>query len=322
MAKDNTIYYLGGAAALAFILFGSKKANAGGVVPIPTPSPDPQQPDFPIETPKEDDIIILDDEIPVPPQATSAWGVTPEKYKLPFAKLEAYTQIPGLARYFAIRAWGAFRAMKPIVSYDEALKIAQANPDLAMKFHNTSASERKASCAGIERVTLPKGELGKCGGTGSQKDPWPKPLYIDQWKDFGSAGQFDMLASSFVYAGIHSGYVPFINLKPEIMFDPKAQMYAFAIMVYRIIKGPYKVLTNNPKDTWTNIAKVVANPSAFQNNTQYSKDVGLRFQARAGELGIDISNPDIMGNPTVDVIAKWPGDKKLFEFITSEIELK
>ncbi|MBZ5715274.1 hypothetical protein [Nannocystis pusilla] len=302
---DNTLVY-GGLAALLFLAFGGK-ASAKPSEPKPS---DPEDEIIPLP---DDDSGDDDEVIPVPDDVPSAnWGATPAKWLIPFATAESATQgtLPGLARYMAIRSWTAYRAGQGLVSFAEAQAIAAAAPNLCRQCHNTSASERNASCRGIERVTLPKGTKGPCGGVGAYEASkvWPVSPYNAAWKDFGSAGLMDILASTALYTGKHEGFTPLLNEKPEILYDPRAQMYIIGVMVYRIVKGSYPVLSPTPRETWTKIHRVVSTGSL--SNSAANIAVGTRFQNRAAELGIDLDKFDELsggGMPTLQTIGNWPG---------------
>jgi hypothetical protein len=290
VAKDNTTTY----AALAFGLFLLFSGSASA-----KPS-QPPIPDLPIDDP--------DEPVPDPVPSPDNWGSTPPGLILEFEKAEQASGIPGIGRMFAIWAWGAFRAQQPFVSPQEAAAIAAANPNLCQNCHNTSNAEKVASRRALENVVLPLGQLGQYG-TGKYKNPWPMPADFNAWADFGSAGLLDILAGSHAHSGIHQGkFTPLISYSPDILFRRDVQLYIGGYMVQRIIAGPYKILTpGDPAETWTKIRRVTASPSAFQSNTQYSIDVGVRFRNRAVELGIDL-NKLAYPFPT-----KWPGAKSYFE---------
>lgn len=268
MAKSDDTWLYAGGALLAFLLFsGSAKAD--------------QPADLPLDTP---------DQPPVPPSPGN-WGSTPIALIPLFEQAEQASGIPGLGRFLAVWSWGAYRAMQPLVSPEEAAQIALANPELCRLCHNVSASEKIASRRAWESVTLPKGQAGQYG-TGRYSPPWPTGPYGDQWADFGSAGLLDILAGSHAHDGIHDGkFSPLISYGPEVLFRLDVQMYIGGWMVYRIIKSPlYKVLVpGDPKETWTRIRRVTASPDGFIKNTAYSQEVGQRFQGRAEELGIDLA---------------------------------
>lgn len=290
MAKSDDTLMWGAGIALAILLFsGSASAK----------TPNPNVPDLPVDDPDE----------PAPPAPSpDNWGSTPPALILEFERAEQASGIPGLGRFMAVWAWGAFRAMQPFVLPDVAAQIAAANPNLCQNCHNTSNAEKVASRRALENVVLPKGQKGQYG-EGKYSKPWPMPADFDAWADFGSAGLFDILAGSHAHSGIHQGnFTPLISYSPDILYRIDVQLYIAGYMTQRILTGPYKVLTpNNPKETWTKVRRVTASPSAFQADTQYSKEVGARFQGRAVELGIDL-NQVAYPWPT-----KWPGAKKYFE---------
>src|SRR5690606_38484770 len=108
---------------------------------------------------------------------------------------------------------------------------------------NDSPSEIKDSLRVFERVTLPKGEKGPAGGVGSMDDPWPKPTDWQGYQEFGSAGLFDLLGGSGVYAGIHQGFTPMLTRPAANFRDLRAQIYMVTWMVYRVLQSSkYKVL--------------------------------------------------------------------------------
>ena len=284
MAQDNTLTYVGIGFALFLLFSGTAKADGGDDLPIDTP-----------------------DQPPVPPSPEN-WGSTPVALIPEFERAEQASGIPGLGRFLAVRAWSAFRAMQPLVSPEEAAVIAAANPELCRLCHNTSASERIASRRAFESVTLPKGEAGQYG-TGRYDPPWPTGPYGDAWADFGSAGLLDFLAGSNAHAGIHdSKFAPLISYGPEVLFRIDVQLYLGGVFTARVLKSPlYKVLKpGDSAQTWTNIQRVFASPDQFIKNTAYSQEVGQRFQGRAQELGIDLSQ---LAYPWP---IKWPGAASYF----------
>lgn len=284
MAKSNDTLMWGGAIVLALLLFsGSASAS-------PTPAPD-----LPIDDP---------DQPPQPVPSPENWGSTPPALIPEFERAEQASGIPGLGRFMAVWAWGAFRAMQPLVSPEEAAAIALANPALCRNCWNTSQSEKIASARAWENVTLPKGQAGQYG-TGKYDPPWPTGPYGDAWRLNGSSGLFDILAGAHAHSGIHDPgkFAPLINFSPNILMRVDVQLYIGGYLVQRIIKSPlYKVLVpGDPKETWTRIRRVTASPDGFVKNTAYSQEVGQRFQGRAQELGIDLS---ALAYPWP---LKWPG---------------
>lgn len=283
MASKKSGLLFGGLAILALLLF-SGSANAADAPkdepePEPEPNPDPQV------DPKID-IIVPD---PNPPGTN--WGVTPEAFIKAFEYAESVSGIPGLGRYLALHAWGAFRAKQAYVTPNEALVISSQNPQWCEKCKNTSQSEIKASLAAFERVTLPKGQTGPNGGTGTLSEPWPEPVDYAGYKKFGSAGLFDILGATGVYAGIHQGYTPLLSRPATDFLDPRSQIYMITYSVYRVLQSPkYKVLVaGDPKATWLNVRAAVSYPDSYASGGTLAAEARSNAEKRAAELGIDLS---------------------------------
>lgn len=289
---DNTLAYVFGGALLFAILFGGGKAKAAE-------PPPPQEDVDPFE----------------------GYGSTPKDLAILFMSAEDAAGIPGLGRFLAVYAWGAFRAFQPFLAPEEAAIISANNPAWCTNCHNTSNSEVIASRRALERVILAKGVQGQYG-TGAYDPPWPLPADADAWADFGSAGLLDILAGSHAHSGIHDGgFTPLIASPPSILFDPRVSTYAATVLVHRLLSvklyqpGIYQ---KTARETWSRIRVGTASPdtlvkfaagTATPEQKQYAVDVMARFQGRAVELGVDL---DAMPNPTKAVNAKWPGAEAVY----------
>ena len=269
-----------------------------------------------------------DDDLPPPPppkptpgELTSNWGSFPEGLRGPFLAAEKAARLPGLARFMAVWAWGAFRAKKAFVSPEEAAEIAKANPDLCMECQNLG--DAKWSRQALEQVVLPLGEKGQYG-TGKYKKPWVKPYDWNSWADFGSAGLFDMLAGSVVHLGIHEGFLsPILDWSPEILFDIRAQLYLGGTYVHRVMNSPlYKVLSPTAAETWSRVRAVTSSPAQFiawQNgDTENEVVLGAmaNFVGRAKEIGIDLNK---VSNPTLADVKAWPGAENYFKAVGGDL---
>lgn len=296
MAKsnDNTAaYVIGGALFLAIIFGGGGKAKAA------EPPPKQDQEPGPLE----------------------GYGSTPLDLAILFQNAEDAAGVPGLGRFLAVYAWGAFRAFQPFVSPEEAAAISANSPAWCTNCHNTSSGEVIASRRALERVILPKGQQGQYG-TGAYDPPWPLPADADAWADFGSAGLMDILAGSHAHSGIHDGgFTPLIASPPSILFDPRVSVYAATVLVHRLLsvslysKGIYQ---KTARETWSRVRVGTASPdrlvkfaagTATPEEAQYVQDVQARFQGRAVELGISL---DDMPNPTKAVNKAWPGTEQVY----------
>lgn len=283
MASKKSGLLFGGLAILALLLF-SGSANAAEPdkeEPGPDPEPEPEP-----ELEPQIDIIVPD-----PNQPGMNWGVTPEKLIKAFEYAESVSGIPGLGRYLALHAWGAFRAKQAFVTPEQAFVISSQNPQWCEKCKNTSAAEIKASLAAFERVILPKGQTGPNGGTGQLSEPWPQPVDYDGYKKFGSAGLFDILGATGVYAGIHQGYTPLLSRPAANFLDPRSQIFMITYSVYRVLQSPkYKVLVaNDPKATWLNVRAAVSYPDSYASGGALAMEARSNAEKRATELGLDLS---------------------------------
>lgn len=203
-----------------------------------------------------------------------------------FAKAELASGIPGLARALAVKAWQARVAKQPIKTEQEVKAFIAQNPELCLKCINDDAAEISQSKARID-ANIAKN--------------WAKPKDYDGYIKIGSAGLLDQLASSFIWAGIHTGnYLPFVAAvdAKAIMTSYEGALGVGTYMVYRFLNGPYKVLvpgTNAPpetqdsRSTWGNIFSAYANPQAFNDQTPYAIQAKADYQARADEIGIDLA---------------------------------
>lgn len=272
-----------------------------GTASASSPKPTPIPPDLePLPEPEPED----KGEIKIqPPKDESNWGVFPDGLRDLFDKAEKASGIPGLAQgLLAPWAWGAFRAMQSPVDLGQALILALEHPNLALEFVNDSASEVASSRQGYDNAIKNYPSL-------------KKPKYAEQWRSYGSAGMFDILAGSHVWDLNFDGYTAkeFNMLPAQALNSLKVGVYMATIIARRIMKSPnYKVLLATPRETWTAFRQVTANPSAFLQKNNYSKQVGERFQMRAAEVGIDL---DKVQNPTLADLKSWPGAKAVYKAI-------
>lgn len=272
--------------ALAALLLAGGVAAAKSLPPPENPDLDPE----PLPEPEPQEEIQIK---PPPLDDGDNWGVTPDGLRPVFLAAEEASGLPGLSRFLAIWAWGAFRAMQEPVDLGAALVLALENPFLAREFHNEDPDEVSMSQKGYDNVLKKYPNI-------------TKPKFGEQWRNYGSAGLFDLLAGTQVWNLTYGGYTPpAYNLLPaQVLHDIPKSTYLATIIVRRIFKGDYKVLTDNPTDTWTNVRRVTANPSAFLQDSSYSKQVGERFQMRAQEIGIDLSK---VANTTLGDLKNWGG---------------
>ena len=272
-------------------------------------------------TAKADEIIPPDDDIPEPPpkpepgELTSNWGGFPEGLRGPFLEAEKAARLPGMGRFMAVWAWGAFRAKKAFVSPSVAAEIAKSNPDLCRTCVNPG--DAKWSRMALENVVLPLGESGQFG-TGKYKKPWPKPHDWGAWADVGSVGLFDLLAGAQVHQGIHDGFIsPILEHGPDVLFNTRVQLYIAGVLVHRILNSPlYKVLSPSAAETWSRVRAVTSSPAQFVAWQKGDKENEIavtameNFIGRAKELGIDLQK---VANPTLTDVKAWPGAQAYYE---------
>lgn len=301
-----------GSVALVGLFIGGVAAASGGK-PKPKPAPKPKgkgkiketepvEPD-PVEPdePDEPEIKIKpppepEDEPEPEPEEPEAedpnalkfdletnWGGIPPALRGWLARFELAAQIPGLARFLGVKAWQAFRALKPYVTTAQAAEIAAANPELARFFvnKNDGPSAKKGIDQGIDQG-------------------WPVPVDRAGWSS-ASFGLFDILGSSAVWAGIHTdakSWLPYVKVPSAAaaMKTYEVQGGAASYIVYRLLYSKYKVLdpgvaaaNGNSLQTWGNIASAYAGPAAYAAGTQAALDAKTRFLARAVEIGIDLA---------------------------------
>lgn len=294
-ARDSgkTALIIGGTvlavSALAGVFLFSGDAKADGTPPDEPPAPEPDPP-----APEPDPPAPDPDPDPNPPADDGQnWGKTPKGLRAEFERAEKAAGIPGLGRFMAVWAWGAFRAKKDVVNPAEVAAICAANPEWCRKCHNDSDSERAASRKALDRVTLPIGQGG------AYKKPWPKPADYTGWSD-GSVGLFDVLLGAHAHDGIHNkGFAPLIQHPGSVAFRVDVQLYIAGYMVYRIVyREDLLVITkNDPRMTWANVRACTASPTGFQDLTAGKQTAAAAIAAgarenclkRAAELGIDLS---------------------------------
>jgi hypothetical protein len=195
----------------------------------------------------------------------------------------------------------------------EAAAWAASHPTLAQNYQNKTASEIKASFASMERVTLPKGQVGPYGGVGAYaaKDVWPKPAYYDEFGNIGSAGLFDMLGGPNVYAGIHQGFTPLLPYHANIMFRVDVQLYMAGYYAYRCFNRQdiplFSRAGGDPVKLWAGLGQCWASPTGFIKDSNH--DAFDRFVERSKECGIDLSSLPIPGY----MKQVWPGAKAYYQ---------
>lgn len=263
--------FLGGA---ALAMGGPAKKKAGKKVdPIGPVDPDPVDPK--VDVPKSGDALEFD--------LSNNWGGLPMSLRVWLARGELASGIPGFARALGVKWWQAFRAMKALVSPEEAAAIAAANPELG-------------------RFLINKGDAAaaKKGLDNAIKNGWPKP------KDYvtfasGSWGLGDILGSNFPYAGILTDgkkALAYLNRDGKtLMQSYEGQLGAAISEIRNIIVAPkYSVLASgiNAKNgdslqTWGNVFAAYAYPDAYSKGAQLAIDAKTRYMQRALEIGIDLA---------------------------------
>lgn len=248
---------------------------------------------------------------PAPEQDDDNWGATPPGLRAEFERAEKAAGIPGLGRFMAVWAWGAFRAKKAPVSAAEAAAISAANPNWCLKCQNDDPDELKASADALDRVTLPKSQGG------DYDKPWKMPKFAASWKR-GSSALFDVLRGAQAHAGIHEGYTPLVDLDADVvLFEIDVQLYLGGWIVRRIVhrEDLLVIKQGDPAMTWANVRACTATPVGYKALTD-GKDTPLAKAAkqardncfmRATELGIDLSK---LPQP---IPWTWPGPKAYWE---------
>jgi hypothetical protein len=234
--------------------------------PIPPPNlPPPPPPGVPLEFDLE-----------------TNWGGLPLETREHLARIELASQIPGIARFLAVKAWQAFRANTPLVTPAQAAVIAAANPNLARNAFNPND--------GPDSLKLINANIAQ---------GWPVPLDKAGWAA-GSFGLFDLLGGTAVYSGIHRGTTPLVNATSaaQTMKRWDAQGFAASYFVYRcLFREDLPVLSpagginvnGNSAIAWPNVAACWLSPEGFKNKTPAAMAARQRFIDRAAEIGIDLA---------------------------------
>lgn len=291
--------YIAGAALLALLLF-SGSANAAE--PKGPPGIKPADPKPPEEPPPK--VNIPADE--PPPVVPGEFGIIPPGLIPSFQLAEKASGIAGLGKFMAVKAWQAARANSPILSPLEAAAWAASHPTLGQDYKNSG--DANASFAAMERVTLPKGQVGPHGGVGAYaaKSVWPAPAFMKEWGDIGAAGLFDLLGGVNVYAGIHNDkFTPLLSYHANILFRVDVQLYCAGYYAYRCFNREdiplFSRAKGDPVKLWAGLGQCWASPSGFIADSNH--DAFDRFVERSKECGIDLSTLPIPGF----MKAVWPG---------------
>jgi hypothetical protein len=264
--KTNNQAELDRQAAITVCVAG--KLNQPPPNPIPNPPPNlppPPPPGVPLEFDLE-----------------TNWGGMPLETREHLARIELASQIPGIARFLAVKAWQAFRANTPLVTPAQAAVIAAANPNLARNAINPNDGPKSLE---LINANIAQG--------------WPVPLDKAGWAA-GSFGLFDLLGGTAVYSGIHRGTTPLVNATSaaQTMKRWDAQGFAASYFVYRcLFREDLPVLSpagginvnGNSAIAWPNVAACWLSPEGFKNKTPAAMAARQRFIDRAAEIGIDLA---------------------------------
>ena len=207
------------------------------------------------------------------------WGSTPPDLRPLFVLMEESSGIVGSGRIFAL------------IAYREARFITTA--------HNGDAPGESAERDGSRRAY----ENGK------ERNP---PLrHGESAADFGSGGLFGLLAPYFLWAGVPEvgKRAPFLNARPELMFEPRVAGFAAALYMHRLLK--YQRI-----DDHADIKVGWANPSLLGKGRGGEKydEVRTRFYGDAETLGLDLEDAATIPGPRLESAA-WPGFTPVFEGI-------
>jgi len=229
---------------------------------------------------------LASDKLPALPTASDVqgdlsrnWGSTPPDLRPLFLLMEETSKIVGSGRIFAL------------IAYREARFITTA--------HNGDEPSESAERDGSRRAYE------------NNKDRNPPLPYGEESADFGSGGLFGLLAPYFLWAGVPEvgKRAPFLNARPELMFEPRIAGFAAALYMHRLLK--YRRI-----DDHADIKVGWANPSLLSKGRGGDKyqEIRTRFYEDAETLGLDLKDEATIPGPRLDSSA-WPGFDAVFKGI-------
>lgn len=140
--------------------------------------------------------------------------------------------------------------------------VAQGEAGFNPNAHNNDAKERDGSADGLA-AGLKRGN--------------PKPKFATAIGDFGSGGLFGALSPYFHWIGLDDGWMPFLNRKPEIVFNPQASGVFMAHYLYRITSPDY---VKNRRMDFFDVRVGWASPSVLKNDPFGKTAQGTRQRMR------------------------------------------
>lgn len=207
------------------------------------------------------------------------WGSTPPDLRPLFLLMEETSKIVGSGRIFAL------------IAYREARFITTA--------HNGDDPSESAERDGSRRAYE------------NNKERNPPLPYGEESADFGSGGLFGLLAPYFLWAGVPEvgKRAPFLNARPELMFEPRIAGFAAALYMHRLLK--YRRI-----DDHADIKVGWANPSLLSKGRGGDKyqEIRARFFDDADKLGLDLEDEATIPGPRLDS-SGWPGFDAVFKGI-------
>ena len=210
------------------------------------------------------------------------WGSTPASLRPLFIKIEAATRIKGAGRFLAI-----------VAKRESAFKLNAQNGDRPQEQGERDAS-RRAYDAGRNRN--------------------PPLRYGQEAANFGSGGLFGLLAPYFLWTGVNElgANAPFLDSRPELVFNPNASAFGAAVYLQRILKN---YTTNDLPDIKAGWASPTLLTSA-RGSPRYH-ETRARFLADAKALGIRLDDPATL--PAKLSAANWPGASVVFNALVGTV---
>lgn len=186
-----------------------------------------------------------------PPISDNKWANVPVAVQRLLTDIQAAADLPYL--------W----VMGSIIAQREASFIPTA--------HNTSQKEVDGSRDGLKNG-LSRGN--------------PRPKFAAEIEKFGSGGYFGALSPYFAWIGLDAGFMPFLNRRPELVFDAKASGVFLAHYYYRITSPNY--VKNRTMDMF-DVRVGWASPSLLKNDPfgTYAQGVRKRMRESIAAIGWD-----------------------------------
>lgn len=210
---------------------------------------------------------------------------------------------PMFAPDLASPAWGNVPAdWRPkIKAWSDALKMPHMWAFMAVVMRREAGFKANAQNTDKHEVTASQNAIANGLKRGN-----PPPKWAVELGQFGSGGLFGALAPYFAWIGLDEGYMPFLNRRANLIFNPDASA---------VFAGHYawRVLSNYKVRDWFDLRTGWASPSVLKNDPDgtTAKGVRSRMQQDIDALGLQwlaqapLPNPKLY--PGINVTAPMFG---------------